>query len=191
MRYDWQVKNNWFAKKMHQQDWDQVSLELCRVTLELASVPEIRDRSFANLAKWKKCGTWGLVYDEWHSILTRASDDEIVKIMTSLDDNSCRLRASPPFIGFVGEVLRETIVGAAMAKYDKQKRRRKSTLMSNRDVLALAADVFGDDDAADLWLSTPSAIFAGASPADYLVTHPEGAAAVCQVLNAIGTGGFV
>lgn len=176
---------------MHQQDWDQVSLELCRVALEIASVPEIRDRSFANLARWKTCGTWGQVYDEWHSILTLASDDEIVKIMTSLDDNSCRLRSSPPFVGLVGEDLRETIVRAAMAKYDNEKRRRRSALMSNRNVFALAADVFGDDNAAELWLRAPSAIFAGASPADYLVTHPGGAAAVCQVLNAIGTGGVV
>lgn len=60
---------------------------------------------------------------------------------------------------------------------------------SNRDVLALAADVFGDAAAAELWLHAPNAVFAGASPSGYLALHPEGAASVRQVLNAIATGG--
>lgn len=176
---------------MNQQDWDQVSLELARVTLELASVQEIRNRSLANLARWKVQGSWGLAYDEWFSILTTASDVEIVKIMTGLDDNSCRLRTSPPFVGIVDQDTRDTIVRAAMAKYDGQRRRRQDALLSNPDVLAMAAEVFDDEAAAEQWLDTPNTAFEGASPAGYLATHPAGAAAVCQVLNAIATGGAV
>lgn len=56
------------------------------------------------------------------------------------------------------------------------------------DIVAMANDVFEDDEAARIWLCAPNRTFNQAAPLDYLDTEP-GAMSVRQVLNAIATGG--
>ncbi|ATQ77206.1 hypothetical protein CR152_23815 [Massilia violaceinigra] len=55
-------------------------------------------------------------------------------------------------------------------------------------LVAMAQDVFEDDEAAKTWLRSPNRVFGDAAPMDYLDTEP-GAMSVRQVLNAIATGG--
>ncbi|NHZ90999.1 DUF2384 domain-containing protein [Massilia sp. CCM 8733] len=54
-------------------------------------------------------------------------------------------------------------------------------------VVAMAQDVFEDDEAAKTWLRSINRAFGDVAPMDYLDTEP-GAMAVRQVLNAIATG---
>lgn len=56
------------------------------------------------------------------------------------------------------------------------------------DVAVLAIDVFGGEEGAKLWLTTPNRLLQGSSPLEFLDTEP-GAIAVRQILNAIATGG--
>ncbi|MFB9245117.1 DUF2384 domain-containing protein [Massilia antarctica] len=56
------------------------------------------------------------------------------------------------------------------------------------DLTNMAEDVFEDEAAAKLWLTTPNRTFLNLAPLDYLDTEP-GAMSVRQVLNAIATGG--
>lgn len=57
-------------------------------------------------------------------------------------------------------------------------------------VIAMAQDLFEDDEAAKTWLRRANLAFGNVAPMDYLDTEP-GAMAVRQVLNAIATGGVV
>jgi putative toxin-antitoxin system antitoxin component (TIGR02293 family) len=56
------------------------------------------------------------------------------------------------------------------------------------DLVAMASDVFENDEAAKEWLRTPNRAFRDVAPMDLSDTEP-GANAVRQVLNAIATGG--
>lgn len=56
------------------------------------------------------------------------------------------------------------------------------------ELRTMASSVFGDDDAAEIWLRAPNRIFRETAPMDALDTE-AGAATVRQVLNAIATGG--
>lgn len=58
------------------------------------------------------------------------------------------------------------------------------------DVMHMARDIFEDDDAAKVWLRTPSVAFNDSAPMDYLDTEP-GANTVRQALNAIASGGVL
>lgn len=57
-------------------------------------------------------------------------------------------------------------------------------------VAAMAIDVFGDEEGAKRWLTSPNRSLHGSSPLEFLNTEP-GAIAVRQILNAIATGGAV
>ena len=56
------------------------------------------------------------------------------------------------------------------------------------DLVAMARDVFEDEETAKSWLRKPNHAFHDAAPMDYLDTE-LGAMSVRQVLNAIATGG--
>lgn len=58
------------------------------------------------------------------------------------------------------------------------------------DVMAMAEDVFDDEEAAKVWLRTENRTFHDSAPMDCLDTEP-GAIAVRQVLNAIACGGVI
>jgi antitoxin component of MazEF toxin-antitoxin module len=67
----------------------------------------IRARGLANLSRWRKNGVWGPVYAEWQEILESARDGELFAAMLGRDENSNRLRQSPPYVGLLPrEVVR-------------------------------------------------------------------------------------
>jgi antitoxin component of MazEF toxin-antitoxin module len=67
----------------------------------------IRAHGLANLSRWKKSGVWGPVYAEWQEILESASDGDLFGAMLGRDENSNRLRQSPPYVGLLPrEVVR-------------------------------------------------------------------------------------
>lgn len=83
----------------------QVLDELKR-TLALAVVrrftpQEIRAQSLANLHRWKKNGAWVSAYDEWQAIIEGGSDGALFAAMLGRDDQSNRLRQSPPYVGLL------------------------------------------------------------------------------------------
>lgn len=61
----------------------------------------IRAHSLANLSRWRKNGVWGPVYAEWQEILESASDGDLFAAMLGRDENSNRLRQSPPYAGLL------------------------------------------------------------------------------------------
>jgi antitoxin component of MazEF toxin-antitoxin module len=61
----------------------------------------IRAHGLANLHRWKKSGVWGPVYVEWEEMLRSAGDGELFAAMLGRDDNSNRLRQSPPYVGLL------------------------------------------------------------------------------------------
>ena len=67
----------------------------------------IRAHSLANLHRWKKNGVWGPAYKEWQALLESGNDGELFAVMLGRDDNSNRLRQSPPYVGLLPrEVVR-------------------------------------------------------------------------------------
>ena len=62
---------------------------------------EIRAQSLANLHRWKKQGSWVSAYDEWKAILDGDSDGELFAAMLGRDEDSTRLRQSPPYVGLL------------------------------------------------------------------------------------------
>ena len=61
----------------------------------------IRAQGLANLNRWKKSGVWGQTYVEWQELLESASDGELFAVMLGRDENSNRLRQSPPYVGLL------------------------------------------------------------------------------------------
>lgn len=92
---------------------DDLKLWLSQAALSLADLKTIRERSLLNLQRWKAQGTWGPVYDEWWELMTHASDDQIIQIMTGEGGEPNRLRQSIPYTGIVDEETRLKLV----AKY--------------------------------------------------------------------------
>jgi antitoxin component of MazEF toxin-antitoxin module len=65
----------------------------------------IRAHGLANLSRWKKSGVWGQTYAEWQEILEGASDGDLFGAMLGRDENSNRLRQSPPYVGLLPREL--------------------------------------------------------------------------------------
>jgi antitoxin component of MazEF toxin-antitoxin module len=67
----------------------------------------IRAHSLGNLHRWRRNGVWGPVYDEWQSLLDNTNDGELFAAMLGRDEQSNRLRQSPPYVGLLPrEVVR-------------------------------------------------------------------------------------
>jgi antitoxin component of MazEF toxin-antitoxin module len=62
---------------------------------------EIRRRGLENLARWKAAGTWPPVYREWEALLRSDDDAALIRAMASEDEESNRLRQSPPYVGML------------------------------------------------------------------------------------------
>jgi antitoxin component of MazEF toxin-antitoxin module len=61
----------------------------------------IRAQGLANLSRWRKNGVWGPVYAEWQEILETAGNGDLFAAMLGRDENSNRLRQSPPYVGLL------------------------------------------------------------------------------------------
>lgn len=68
--------------------------------LERVSLTTIRQMSLDTLARWKNQGTWCSAYSEWAELMSSGSDEAVIYAMTSFDENSNRLRQSPPYTAF-------------------------------------------------------------------------------------------
>jgi hypothetical protein len=75
-----------------------------KITFEVVSrfTPKLaRAQGLATLTRWKKSGTWASAYNEWQEILEAASDGIMFAVMLGRDENSNRLRQSPPYVGLL------------------------------------------------------------------------------------------
>jgi len=82
---------------------DRLKLRLSMAVLDQVEISTVRSVSLANLERWKGQGTWGGTYDEWAILMTSGTDAEIITAMTSPDENSNRLRQSPPYVGILDQ----------------------------------------------------------------------------------------
>lgn len=80
---------------------DELKRSLALAVVRHCTSREIRAQSLANLHRWKKQGAWVSAYDEWTQIMQKASDGELYAAMLGRDDNSNRLRQSPPYVGLL------------------------------------------------------------------------------------------
>jgi hypothetical protein len=92
---------------------DDLKLWLSQAALSRADLQTIRTHSLSNLERWKALGTWSPVYDEWSELMTHASDEHIIEIMTGEGEEPNRLRQSIPYPGLVDEETRLELI----AKY--------------------------------------------------------------------------
>lgn len=69
----------------------------------LASFPlkTIRQRSIANLLRWKSRGVSSAAYEEWLALMRDGSDQQVLAAMVGLDEDSNRLRQSFPYAGML------------------------------------------------------------------------------------------
>jgi hypothetical protein len=82
---------------------DELKRELAVAVVRGFSPREIRAHSLANLHRWKRQGTWVRAYDEWQQILESGSDGALFAAMLGRDEQSNRLRQSPPFVGLLSQ----------------------------------------------------------------------------------------
>lgn len=92
-----------------QADLDVFKLRLAQTVVEKVDLKTIRRRGLDNLARWKQRNVWCSAYDEWRSLLEEGSDDDLVSVMTGLDEDSNRLRQSPPYVGLLDRTLVEQL----------------------------------------------------------------------------------
>lgn len=97
---------------------DDRKLWVAQAVLKAAELPIIRAKSLSNLERWKAKGTWGQVYDEWWEIMTNATDEYLIDIMTGEYDEANRLRQSMPYTGIIDE---ETLL-EIYARYQEAQR---------------------------------------------------------------------
>ena len=94
---------------------DELKLKLASEVVTRFSATLIRAKALGNLSRWKKSGVWGPVYTEWQEILENGSDGDLFAALLGRDENSNRLRQSPPYVGLlprdVVEKLNEEATG--------------------------------------------------------------------------------
>jgi antitoxin component of MazEF toxin-antitoxin module len=90
-------KNNVFGH----QALDEHKRAIALAVVRLFTPQEIRAQCLANLHRWKRCGSWVSAYDEWHDLIERGGDAELFAAMLGRDEQSNRLRQSPPYVGLL------------------------------------------------------------------------------------------
>jgi antitoxin component of MazEF toxin-antitoxin module len=80
---------------------DEHKRTLALAVVRLFTPQEIRAQSLANLHRWKRQGTWVSAYDEWNNLIERGDDGELFAAMLGRDEQSNRLRQSPPYVGLL------------------------------------------------------------------------------------------
>jgi antitoxin component of MazEF toxin-antitoxin module len=80
---------------------DELKLKLACEVVSRYTPNLIRAHSLANLSRWRKSGAWVSAYAEWQEILERSSDGDLFAAMLGRDENSNRLRQSPPYVGLL------------------------------------------------------------------------------------------
>lgn len=80
---------------------DELKRKLASEVVSRFTPSLIRAKGLANLSRWRKNGVWGQTYAEWQEILESASDGDLFDAMLGRDENSNRLRQSPPYVGLL------------------------------------------------------------------------------------------
>jgi ethanolamine utilization protein EutP (predicted NTPase) len=83
-------------------------LNACAI-LKTVDLAVIRARSISNLNRWNANGVWVAAHDEWRALMVSGTDQEIVDVMAGTDDNSNRLRQSPPYTGLLSKETRDRL----------------------------------------------------------------------------------
>lgn len=87
---------------------DEHKRQIGKLIIERHALNEIREKSIANLKRWRANGVWNEAYEDWMGILEYGSNAHLIKVMTSLDDESNRLRQSMPYVGLLDrDTIRE------------------------------------------------------------------------------------
>lgn len=89
---------------------DKLKLLSALAILKENDLPTIRATSLANLDRWVAKGTWVSAFDEWRVLMSTGSDEDVISVMTGLDENSNRLRQSPPYAGLIAPETRRTLL---------------------------------------------------------------------------------
>lgn len=82
---------------------DEIKRRRATAILTTTSMETIRCVGLANISRWMSQGTYCSAFDEWTTLLTHGSDDEIREIMTSISQKANRLRQSPPYVGILNQ----------------------------------------------------------------------------------------
>lgn len=82
---------------------DAVKLRLSCEVLARFPISQIRAHARANLIRWRSQGSWSATYDEWLTIIESADDSLLITRMSSLDEDSVRLRQSIPYVGMLDQ----------------------------------------------------------------------------------------
>ncbi|MTV40425.1 hypothetical protein [Duganella radicis] len=88
---------------------DRRKLVMARLITEKFAVPVIRQRSLENMERWQKNGVWVSAFEEWRELLTRGTDQQVLAVLTGLDEKSNRLRQSAPYAGLLTQAEVEAI----------------------------------------------------------------------------------
>jgi len=88
----------------------------CKITQKISRDPDLLDIARLNLARWnrKSAGQKPGYLQEWRDILDRPWP-EIAETITSMSEDSTRLRSSSPFAGILSDMERERIYAAFRA----------------------------------------------------------------------------
>lgn len=89
---------------------DYQKLRLAKACLASCDLATIRRTSISNLDRWEASGTWCSAFDEWRAIMTSWCDDDVIAVMTGLDQRANRLRQSPPYTGLLDQKTRHSII---------------------------------------------------------------------------------
>ncbi len=80
---------------------DELKRRLAAAVAAHYPAQEIRAHSLANLHRWNSDNVWVSAYDEWKQILVSGDDGKLFATMLGRDENSTRLRQSPPYVGLL------------------------------------------------------------------------------------------
>jgi hypothetical protein len=93
-----------FDNKYLPSDWR--SLEMHRlIATKLEADPSLLERARSNISRWKNQRGMRPAYLEWEEILSSGMD-RILRVLTSEDQASARLRSSTPFTGILSDAER-------------------------------------------------------------------------------------
>ena len=85
---------------MNHQDIDRRSLMMHRIiAARLRAQPELMAVAHANMARWNcpERGWW----QEWSTILSSQTVEEVIQLIEREDEDACRIRQSAPFAGIL------------------------------------------------------------------------------------------
>lgn len=95
---------------------DKLKLLTAIAVLEEASMSTIRARSLFSLDRWNRQGVWVSAHDEWRALMASGTDEEVIAVMSGQDENSNRLRQSPPYVGLISPDTRRKLLKKAGLK---------------------------------------------------------------------------